>query len=154
MYDDRGFSYIHLTYVCMYVCTGPILEGDMDIGGAKVGPFLEALEVSIQSSLNVLQHLATHPPPPLPPPTMDGEGAAAGATEDHHQARQHHHHQTTLIRRMQEKALEQKQDALEAVLRAYPEFAWRRNRILRKAVAGVAGGKSSSRKGSLPGGSK
>ena len=78
----------------------PILAGDMDLGGAKVGTLLEALEVSIQSSLNVIQHLAARP------------GENPGAL------------------RAQEVALTTKQDVFEALILTHPEFGWRKNRSL------------------------
>jgi hypothetical protein len=68
----------------------PILHGDMDLGGEKVGSFLEALEVSIQSSYSVLQHLLVR-----------------GGRSPEDQEMMHR----------QEEALALKQDAFEAMLR-------------------------------------
>ena len=89
------------------VFLGPILEGDVDLGGtARVGPLLEALEVSIQGSLNVLQHLSLHQP------------AAAPGDND----------EIAALRRQQEQQLEAKRDAFDVILRANPGFAWKRSK--------------------------
>jgi hypothetical protein len=103
---------------------GPILEGDTDLGAtAKVAPLLESLEVSIQSSLNVLQHLSLGA---LKSPA--GTGAVVGAEA---QARAEAvEHELEGLRRAQEAQLAMKMDALDAIIRANPSFAWKRNRLL------------------------
>lgn len=96
---------LHQELVIEDTYLGPILEGDVDLGGTtKIGPLLEALEVSIQGSLNVLQHLS-----------LRNEAKDDELDE---------------LRRSQEVLLKRKQDALDALLIAHPEFAWRRNRLL------------------------
>jgi len=73
---------------------------------------LEGLEVSIQSSRNVLQHLSL----------ICGEG---GREEEEEVRRE-----IEALRKEAEKGLEEKEEALEVLLQQFPSFAWRRNRLL------------------------
>ena len=86
------------------VYLGVVLEGDVDIGGGRVGGWLEALEVSIQSSLNVLRHLE-----------LGGEEEGGGWEE---------------MRQEQEEVMRMKEKVFEVLLAAYPTERWRRNRLL------------------------
>ncbi len=108
------------------VYLGPILEGDTDLGAtARVAPLLESLEVSIHSTLNVLQHLSLGmlKPPAASSgvPTAEAE-AQAQAVEEELEA----------LRQAQEAQLEMKMNALDALIRANPGFAFlkQKNRIL------------------------
>lgn len=96
--------------------------GVMDLGpeglgggreGGRVGKILEGLEISIQSSKNVLQHLSL----------VCGE--ARGREEDVEVRRE-----IEALRVEAEKGLREKEEALEVLLQKFPSFAWRRNRLL------------------------
>ena len=95
--------------------------GVMDLGpegvgggreGGRVGRILEGLEVSIQSSKNVLKHLSL----------VCGE---AGREEEAEVRRE-----IEALRVEAEKGLREKEEALEVLLQKFPSFAWRRNRLL------------------------
>jgi hypothetical protein len=77
-----------------------------------VGRILEGLEVSIQSSKNVLKHLSL----------VCGE---AGREEEAEVRRE-----IEALRVEAEKGLREKEEALEVLLQKFPSFAWRRNRLL------------------------
>lgn len=107
---------------------GPILEGDADLGAtARVAPLLESLEVSIQSTLNVLQHLSLGL-------LRSPGGTTGGASADAAQA-EAVEQELEGLRRAQKAALEIKTDALDAIIRANPSFAWKRNRLLGSRAA-------------------
>jgi hypothetical protein len=80
--------------------------------GGRVGRVLEGLEVSIQSSRNVLQHLSL----------VCGEG---GREEEEEVRRE-----IEGLRVEAERGLKEKEEALEVLLQQFPSFAWRRNRLL------------------------
>lgn len=101
------------------VYIGPIVRGnDTDLGGRDTLTFLQALEVSIQSSHSVLAVLS--------PKIMESEEGKQAFAK----------HEKTLIEKM---------EVLDKILEVYPEFAWKRDNMLR-AAGTQRNGKSSSNK--------
>jgi hypothetical protein len=86
-------------------------EGGREKG--RVGRVVEGLEVSIQSSRNVLQHLAL----------VYGEGGGEVGMEEGVRR------ELVGLRREEEKVLRMKEEALEVLLRQHPSFAWGWDRL-------------------------